>query len=608
MVRACPICKSRRWHREPLSGLIVCSEGHVLANYRNENNELLESGPHLLHKRSLKRPKRTKVHASNADPKLYHGDRARFHYLQCLQLLFRHQVSTLIRIWSLPPEFEIICRDTWALHVLLWPKIPDEPVHHAHATSSSDISQHAQVGRPEQPAREETVPRTEDEPASEAESEESEENSDLAGLLSEASGSSSEDEAHRSQSGPEGPAQRIKARKRRAALHEGDAATPRGNLSVLMCALYLLRVPVTYADILRHTYALPYLAPSHHLPPEMTQHLTKSTIQGLSPKFPPKARKVHALASRLARNVWLKYGIRIPELNAAPVLWRAVRALNGSPLLYTLSKRLLAALDIPLTLHPSLVSLPSNSPPTPPTLPPPRRHPHENIPPELGLICGVVLALKLLYGLDGTPRLPRDDSDRLAGMPELGPWLDTLKQAKEKTTRDLYTAPSEMGVLQMSDEETDAYLSFAQHALVDPRPSINKPEDDLLPRFFPLPSVPRPDAHGDHIGPSSAFPSNTDFTATPLSRDPAALQPGNKHVVYSHLDKNGTVPEEYELVLQTAAGWARVEEQDVLTVVEVYERRLERGWRKERRKRRLESGEEREKEVRHRSRSALRAT
>lgn len=28
--RRCPICGSKQWHKEPSSGLITCSEGHVL--------------------------------------------------------------------------------------------------------------------------------------------------------------------------------------------------------------------------------------------------------------------------------------------------------------------------------------------------------------------------------------------------------------------------------------------------------------------------------------------------------------------------------------------------------------------------------------------------
>ena len=38
---------------------------------------------------------------------VYHGDRARFHYFQCLQVLLRMQIAKLTKLWKLPPEFEV---------------------------------------------------------------------------------------------------------------------------------------------------------------------------------------------------------------------------------------------------------------------------------------------------------------------------------------------------------------------------------------------------------------------------------------------------------------------------------------------------------------------
>ena len=38
---------------------------------------------------------------------VYHGARGRYHYFLCLQWLLRNQVGTLIKLWNLPPEFEV---------------------------------------------------------------------------------------------------------------------------------------------------------------------------------------------------------------------------------------------------------------------------------------------------------------------------------------------------------------------------------------------------------------------------------------------------------------------------------------------------------------------
>ena len=37
----------------------------------------------------------------------YHGNRARYHYFQCLQLVLRYQIKALVELWKLPPEFEV---------------------------------------------------------------------------------------------------------------------------------------------------------------------------------------------------------------------------------------------------------------------------------------------------------------------------------------------------------------------------------------------------------------------------------------------------------------------------------------------------------------------
>lgn len=93
-------------------------------HYINESEEADDVGTHTMRKRTLKSNRKKKERANRADPKrtrsllyawcmltdlVYHGDRARFHYYQCLQLLFRKQVSALTALWNLPSEFEV-CR------------------------------------------------------------------------------------------------------------------------------------------------------------------------------------------------------------------------------------------------------------------------------------------------------------------------------------------------------------------------------------------------------------------------------------------------------------------------------------------------------------------
>lgn len=59
-----------------------------------------------MRKRIIRTGRKKGVRQSRADPKLYHGERARFHYYQCLQLVLRKQIAALITLWDLPAEFE----------------------------------------------------------------------------------------------------------------------------------------------------------------------------------------------------------------------------------------------------------------------------------------------------------------------------------------------------------------------------------------------------------------------------------------------------------------------------------------------------------------------
>ena len=120
--------------------------------------------------------------------------------------------------------------------------------------------------------------------------------------------------------------------------------------------------------------------------------------------------------------MFVSYRTLTPEANAAPILWRAVRALAGSGMsnlsagkflgptdrssavLYNMSKKLAQILSLPLVLHntssPRLRGLKQNDP---------KVHKSDNVPPEVALISTAIVVIRLVYGLDGRSRYVRDD-------------------------------------------------------------------------------------------------------------------------------------------------------------------------------------------------------
>ncbi|KAG0709717.1 hypothetical protein DFH29DRAFT_993109 [Suillus ampliporus] len=112
-------------------------------------------------------------------------------------------------------------------------------------------------------------------------------------------------------------------------------------IAVLVVAWWAMALPLMYKDLidLVESYELPYLDFIRLLPSDMTCHLTKHAVRALSPRFPPSTLYLHRLASRLAKLMYANYGVFTPELNASPVLWRAVHQCLGSTRMFPRSRK-----------------------------------------------------------------------------------------------------------------------------------------------------------------------------------------------------------------------------------------------------------------------------
>ncbi|KAH7921820.1 hypothetical protein BV22DRAFT_1106975 [Leucogyrophana mollusca] len=577
--RKCPVCGSKQWHKDVSSGLVACSEGHVLQNYRTESGEAEDLGNHTMKKRTLKSGRKKKEKASKADPTLYHGERARFHYYQCLQLLLRKQVATLIALWSLPPEFETVCRDIWTLHLNLLPNPPPaEPYHHLQE----------QKGTKTDPAARTSTRRAD----SASGSSKSRERTDKSGDSGSDSSSSSEDE-----SGEEDDPELVELLRENSEIssssddesskHHQPNATSRGqrglvgkydrpasNIAVLVVACWTMRVPIIYMDFIRviESYKMPYLDPVRLLPNNLTRHLTKHAIQALSPHHAPSTLLLHRLSSRIAKRIYASYGVFTPELNAAPVLWRVTRqCLGGTPTLYGLTKRLGCVLSLPLTLHHSLA----------PTLrrvkrDDPHSHKFDNVPPELALVATAIVVLKLVYGLDGKTRLPTHPDDPACTLPRLDEYLSLLRHLNEADLQDnevQFGSRVTVPICDLDDATIDRYLDFCERVLVGPQNDDS--EHRILDNYFSLSN------RNAEISPQ-AITSKLGARALPSTRlngdDQGVLRPGESYTIYNSRDVLGKLPEDYELVVERSAKWTGVSNDYLCGIVELYERRFARWW------------------------------
>ncbi|KAJ6539432.1 hypothetical protein B0H19DRAFT_1179057 [Mycena capillaripes] len=552
--RRCPVCRSKQWHKEPSSGLIACSEGHILQNYRKEVSEVEQMGPHSVKKRTLKSTRQKNTKTDQRDAKLYHGNKGRYFYFQCLQLILRHQIAVLIERWALPPELEVVCRDLWALHLsLLREPPPAEPYLATHESDDED----AQDNRASTTFKwEEKTPSPDWEDPKASSSDGEADNVD--DLLAENSASESSSDGENEDDIKSMPP----AAKSRKGLHKYEQ--PVNTLAVIVLACWTLRVPILYRDLTRliESYELPYLEATRVLPQSMTVHLTRRNIQALSLSNTPNALTLHNLVSSLARRIYSSFGILTPEANAAPILWRAVRqCLGGGPTLYRLTKRLSTVLSLPLTLHHSLAPrLPRIKPKDS------ESHKYDNVAPELAFVATGIIVLKVVYGLDGKQRLPADSEDPACDLPRVDEYLELLRgldDADMKARASEFDSRMAMRIEDLSDDTVDEYLSFCERALVGPA-------NDELERYFPLPARQTPKSA------NAADPPRPDMRAMELrdGEEEGVLRPGEGYT----LCDAGEMPEEYAAIVGRAAGWVGVKEEYLRGVVQSYERRVWRDW------------------------------
>ncbi|KAG8959690.1 hypothetical protein FRC00_001331, partial [Tulasnella sp. 408] len=558
-----------------------------------------------------------------------YGLKARYFYMQAQQLVLRLQIQALVRLWRLPhPEFETICKDVWAYHLLLLPepvvaapivcqpdtdkpddgdsdtnytgpsigpKIPPGTGGEAETKSrSSGRGRTNRNGRVEQSSSSESSPDENEDPSSSKTGRQLDPDPEFKKLLREVSDSGTESTSSEAESGG-----KHKRRERAIFGKKSVYGSPAANIAVLVVACWVLRIPVIYMDFITliESYDLPYLESLRLLDKTWLEPLTSQTLSALSPSFPPTTARLHRIASRLARNMYRRYGISVPQFNFPPVLWRGVREFHGNATLYAMSRIVCAALELPFTISRVLA----------PKVTRVRRKDGwvfkgDNAPPELSVVCSIIVALKMVYGLDNRgPRHPTGFKDPAAALPEVGEFLTTLRASMEqqKQSRAAFlSSNSERSVLDLNETEIDDYLDFAQTALL--RSQRKASDYGSIMKQYPLQErddEPRQPAWGEklHAVPdrlqqnpvisqpensprSSARPMSSRRT-TPESRTPSPssagpVPPASAYIVFNSHDILGSLPHSYELILEVGAKWVGVGKEDVAALVDTYERRL----------------------------------
>ncbi|WVQ71389.1 hypothetical protein IAR50_000923 [Cryptococcus sp. DSM 104548] len=623
MARKCPVCGSRKWKRDRVTGNAVCEDGHVLQDYRSELL-VIDGGVNfqLQRRRTAKGPRTNKRRTEGRKNKeLYHGNEAEYMKIQGLQLLMRHQTHTLSKLWQLPEAFEMIVRDLWAyqLSISVLSDIPAPPV----AEEETPI-QHSQSLPELRIAPDPEPDNRDDHSTSDSQSESDESDSEannnidpeLLRDLEEGDGDGEDiEDGAREDRNARGDARWKRKRRLRAA----------DTITTLVLALWMIKVPVMGSDIesLVNSVQIPYVDFGHttYIPENMKKRLNRSAVQALTPRRSPSPSKIHDSCRIFARILYRKYGVEVPLFNFHPVSWSIVSALGGTPMIHALLLRLMDLLNVPFHLTTHDVVTITRKPRTQFSFKSrskgkskaktksrpdaddgkeefdldqednsrdereeaPRwekyertKRMYDELPPELSIVSAWVLLMKLVYGLDGRPRAALLSRDPAVGLPKGDIWLGELERrlsdgvlsAREKAPRI-----SQAEFVSMEDVDIDSFLNKAEHVLLD----HHAPGSDAS--HFPLPSIPPvPESNKNSW---TAFHSDLTpivHTLPPLaqSSQKLPLMPGEKTRSYDTKDAFGLYPREMEIVLKSAGEAVGFEWKEIGKVVKHWERKLEK--------------------------------
>ncbi|OXG53108.1 RNA polymerase I-specific transcription initiation factor RRN7 [Cryptococcus neoformans] len=371
MARKCPVCGSRKWKRDRITGSAICEDGHVLQDFRSELHVVDGAVNYALTRRRLaKAPRYNKRKMEGRrNQEFFHGSQAEILKLQAFQLLLRHQVHSLGKLWNLPDTFEMIVKDLWTYQLLIstllelpLPKKLEEqelvrpstppPIPYNHPqfkyVVEEDEEQDSEDEVVQHPDPYQRYPDSERSDVSKSDSEEEEEDEREEGpdvdpeIIERLEESDKEEEVNQSNMDDKKKGDTRWKRKRRLRISD--------TITTLVVALWIIRVPIMGLDIERliSTMAIPFIDFGHttYIPDEMKRHMNKDVMQALTPSRSPTPIKVHDSCRIFARILRRKYGVQIPSFNLYPVSWRIISCLGGNPAIHQMTVHLLRLMNI----------------------------------------------------------------------------------------------------------------------------------------------------------------------------------------------------------------------------------------------------------------------
>ncbi|CAG8471295.1 3296_t:CDS:10 [Funneliformis mosseae] len=354
----CLVCKSRKWFPDGLGGL-VCQFGHQRESYTVQESEFHGQGG------VNRRKKGNKEKAAIKEERYAYHNQKDLLWIEfvAMQFILRHHIQIMIKDMGVTPQLENVCKHFWIMYVNKFNGIDEIRKNR----ESMDIDE-GEGGGPSNIQGEERRDQYE------------EDNIELLFELP----------------------QNIKCLLKLQYL-----------LVILHIGCLWLRLPILIGDIHRWIYdgTLPFLSARQYLPDNIKLHLGRR-INKFEPKVLVKCEVLFDLETRFHLFYKVEYGIRLPEINAPPIIYRYVRDLMLPVELYVMSKDIAQIINLNL-FHDF------------------NHNKYNNYRPPTLLMAIVIITAKMIYGLDERRRFPGENDQFTKHFPSFEDWIKALSDMRE---------------------------------------------------------------------------------------------------------------------------------------------------------------------------------
>ncbi|TIB72313.1 hypothetical protein E3Q23_03438 [Wallemia mellicola] len=426
----------------------------TLDGFRNETQE--DAMPkHIGKQRYIKKEatERRKVLKSH---RWYTGDKLRYLHLQAQQVVLRYQVRSLMSAWNLPPEFEAIVKDLWALRLSLLKDLVAAPL---------ELGLKHQRG--EHTDEDDDLKDDTSEKDEKDDDDDKERVSDIGDPdeMLEKPWSDDDDDIQMPQTMEEALEAAKKIKTARRTQNSVDEFNMIWLLATLNLAFWTLRLPVFYLDFKNalETRVLPYMDALSCLPETMKERLNPGSRSSFQAEAVPSLRKIHRASIYLARQYDEKYNITFNDYNSAPILWRCVHDMGLPPRIYTLCQEMLKRLDTHFTLLPKR-KVGKRS----------RHRNGESSAPEIITMSVVVTMCTLVYNLEN--EITFSDQPRVGSLLDKNKWLLSLEEHFKKSDTILN---DQIEIIDATDEQIEDFLDFMEKTI----PPANEETVKTWPTF-----------------------------------------------------------------------------------------------------------------------------